>query len=92
MVSVQNDADDDGGEPTTATPSSHQQAPRTRIKYPVQGIPLTLMIPEIRQDIRSRKKVPEHSDRVLAQNSDAVLAGVVGWAGDIIFAKNYQEV
>ena len=50
------------------------------------------MILEIRQDIRSRKKIPEHSDRVLAQNFDTVLAGVVIWAGDIIFARFYQEV
>ena len=28
-----------------------------------------------------------HSDRVLAQNFDTVLAGIVIWAGDIIFAK-----
>jgi hypothetical protein len=34
-----NDADGDGGEPTTAMPHSHQQAPRTGIKYPVQGRP-----------------------------------------------------
>ena len=50
------------------------------------------MIPEIRQDIRSRKKISGHSDRVLAQNFDTVLAGIVIWAGDIIFAKKYQEV
>ena len=30
--------------PTTATPSSHQQAPRTGTKYPVQETPLTLII------------------------------------------------
>ena len=35
------------------------------------------MIPEIRQDIRSRKKISVHSDRVLAQDFDAVLAGIV---------------
>ena len=35
------------------------------------------MIPEIRQDIRSRKKISGHSDRVLAQNFDTVLAGIV---------------
>ena len=35
------------------------------------------MISEICQDIRSRKKISEHSDRALAQNFDAVLAVVV---------------
>ena len=35
------------------------------------------MIPEIRQDIRSRKKISGHSDRVFAQNFEAVLAGIV---------------
>ena len=30
-------------EPTTATPSSHQQAPRTGTKYPAQGTHLTLI-------------------------------------------------
>ena len=50
------------------------------------------MISEIRQDIRSRKKRSGHSDGVLAQNFDTVLAGIVVWAGDIIFAKVYQEV
>ena len=44
------------------------------------------MIPEIRQDIRSRKKISWHSDRVLAQNFDTVLAGIVIRAGDTIFA------
>ena len=48
------------------------------------------MIPEIRQYIRSRKKISGHSDRVLAQNFDAVLAGIVIWAGDTIFAKFCQ--
>ena len=50
------------------------------------------MIPEIHQDIRSRKKISGHSDRVLAQNFDTVLAGIVIWAGEIIFAKCCQEV
>ena len=50
------------------------------------------MIPEIRQDVRLRNKNTEHSDRVLAQTNDTVLAGVVSWAGDIIFAKQYQQV
>ena len=50
------------------------------------------MIPEIRQDIRSRKKISGHSDRVLAQNFDAVLAGIAIWAGDIIFVKFCQKV
>mgnify|MGYP000618276620 CR=1 FL=1 len=44
------------------------------------------MIPEIRQDIRSRKKMSGHLDRVLAQNFDTVLAGIVIWVGDIAFA------
>ena len=34
-----NDADGGDDAPTTITPSSHQQAPRTGIKYPVQGKP-----------------------------------------------------
>ena len=50
------------------------------------------MIAEMRQDIRSRKKISGHSDRVLAQNFDAVLAVVVILAGDTIFAKVCQEV
>lgn len=50
------------------------------------------MIPEIRQEIRSRTQISEHSDRVLAQNFDTVLAGIVTWARDIIFATFYQEV
>ena len=50
------------------------------------------MIPEIRQDIRSREKISGHSDRVLAQNFDTVLAGIVIWAGEITFAKFFQEV
>ena len=44
------------------------------------------MLPEIHQEMRSRKKISGHSDRVLAQNFDAVLAGIVIWAGDTIFA------
>ena len=48
------------------------------------------MIPEIPQDIRSRVKISGHSDRVLAQNVDTLLAGIVIWAGDIIFAKFCQ--
>jgi len=50
------------------------------------------MIPEIRQDSRSRKKIAVQSDQVLAHIFDTVLAGVVICAGDIIFAKTYQEV
>ena len=50
------------------------------------------MIPEIRQDLRSRNKISGHSDRVLAQNFDTVIADIVIWAGDIIFAKFCQEV
>ena len=45
------------------------------------------MIAEIHQDIRSRKTISGHPDRVLAQNVDAVLAGTAMWAGDITFAK-----
>ena len=43
VVPLWNDADCDCDSPTTAMPHSHQQAPRTGIKYPVQGKPLTLM-------------------------------------------------
>ena len=45
VVPAQNDADDGDGddEPTTGMPHSHQQAPRTGIKYPVQAKPLTLI-------------------------------------------------
>ncbi len=35
------------------------------------------MIPETHQDIRSRKQISGHSDRVLAHNFDAVLAEIV---------------
>ena len=48
------------------------------------------MLPEFHQEMRSRKKISGHSDRVLAQNFDAVLAGIVIWAGDTIFAKFCQ--
>jgi len=34
------------------------------------------MIPKIRQDIKSRKQISGHSDRVLAQNFDVVLVGM----------------
>jgi len=34
---------DDGDAPTTIAPNCHQQAPRTGIKYPVRGYPLTLI-------------------------------------------------
>ena len=44
------------------------------------------MFPGIPQEIRSREKISGRSDRVLAQNFDAVLAGIVIWAGDTIFA------
>ena len=47
---------------------------------------------EIRQDIRSGKQILGHSDGVLTRNFDTVLAGIVVWAGDIIFATCYQEV
>ena len=50
------------------------------------------MIPEIRQDIRSRKKISGHSDRVLAQNFEAVLAVIAILAKDLIFAICCQEV
>ncbi len=35
------------------------------------------MIPEIHQDIGTRKKISGHSDRLLAQNFNAVLAVIV---------------
>ena len=38
------------------------------------------MIPGIPQRIRTMEKTSGHSDRVLAQNFDAVLAGIVIWA------------
>ena len=50
------------------------------------------MLPGIPEEIRSREKISGHSDRVLAQNLDAVLAVVVILAGDTIFAKCCQEV
>ena len=33
------------------------------------------MLPEIHQELRSGKHISGHSDRVLAQNFDAILAG-----------------
>ncbi len=45
------------------------------------------MTPEIPQLIRSRQKILEHSDRILAQNFDADLAGIVILARDAIFVK-----
>ena len=50
------------------------------------------MISEIRQDIRSRKTISEHPDQGLAQKFGTVLAGIVIWAGDIIFARFCQEL
>ena len=50
------------------------------------------MIPEIPQELRARNKMLEHSDQVLAQNCDAVLAGIVIFVGYIIFAKCCQEL
>jgi hypothetical protein len=50
------------------------------------------MTPGFHQDFRSRTKISGHSDRVFAQNFDAVLAVIVICAGDIIFAKFCQEV
>ena len=50
------------------------------------------MILGFHQDFRSRTKISGHSDRVFAQNFEAVLAGIVIWPGDIIFAIVCQEV
>ena len=50
------------------------------------------MIPGIDQKSGSRSKISGHSDRVFAQNFEAVLTGIVICAGDIIFAKFWQEV
>jgi len=41
---------------------------------------------------RSRKKISEHPDWLLAQNFEAVLAVMVVWAGYTIFTTFYQEV
>ena len=38
------------------------------------------MLPGITKEIRSRQKISGHSDRVLAQNFDAVLTVIVIWA------------
>ena len=37
-------------------------------------------------------KLSKHSDRLRAQNFEAVLAVILIWAGDTIFAKFPQEV
>jgi len=37
-------------------------------------------------------KISEHSDRLPAQNFEAVLAVIVIWAGDTIFAELYKDV
>ena len=50
------------------------------------------MAPEIHRELRPRNKISEHSDRVLAQNSEVVLAVIIILAGDTIFAIFYQEV
>ena len=49
------------------------------------------MTSDFPQDFRSRKKISVHSDRVLAQNFEAVLAVVVKLAGEAIFAKFCQD-
>ena len=38
------------------------------------------------------KHILVHSDRLLAQNSEAVLAVIVIWARDTVFAKDCQAV
>jgi hypothetical protein len=48
------------------------------------------MLPEIHQELRSGKHISGHSDRVLAQNFDAILAGIVIRVGDTTFAKKCQ--
>ena len=50
------------------------------------------IFPGTHQDSRSRKNISEHSDQLLAQNFEAVLAVIAIWAVDTIFAKNQQEV
>ena len=47
------------------------------------------MIPEIHQDVRLTRKISGHSERVLAQDCDAVLAVVFILAGDTIIAKTW---
>jgi len=49
------------------------------------------MVPEITKDIRSGKKIAGNAARICAQNVGAVLAAIVVWAGEMIFAKFYQE-
>ena len=49
------------------------------------------MTSDFPQDFRSRKKISVHSDRVLAQNFEAVLAVVVKLAGEAIYAKFCQD-
>ena len=50
------------------------------------------MIPDISQDFTSRNNLWEHSDQVPAQKFDTLLAGIVIWVGDIIFAKHSQDM
>ena len=43
------------------------------------------MLPEIHQEIRSRKQISGHAARICVQNFGAVLDMVVKFAGDLIF-------
>jgi len=45
------------------------------------------MVSDFPHDFRSKKNISLHSDRVLAQNFEAVLAVVVKLLGDTIFTK-----
>jgi len=49
------------------------------------------MIAKLPQDIKLSKKAEVHSDRILAQNVDVALAGIVTLAQAIIFATFRQK-
>ena len=50
------------------------------------------MLPEVPQEMRSRKNNSGHPDRVLARSSDAVLTVIVIRVGEIVFGTFCQEV
>ena len=50
------------------------------------------MLPELPQEIRSRKKISGDAARICAQNFEPVLAVVVKLAGDTIFAHVFARV
>ena len=50
------------------------------------------MLPEIHQEMRSRKKISGHSDRLLVGNCVADIFVIVVWAGDLIKVSTIKKV